>query len=261
MTKPGQTQAGHEHKQGMNKKRITIALKAAAGLAVAVAAAAGWAIWRTQGRVEIKFDIHMNSEAIYLSTYAEPPQFAIWLENPQSGELRQVFVTYRAARGDWEGKADVPVAVPHWTTLFRGRSSEKVDGVSGATPKKESFVVQVEVAPASAWTCWLEMNLAGDYNEHYPQFNRATLQEDEFSCGQPALLYKADVKAERGNAYTPHLAYMSLWDNEASALAPVDSTITTAQNVFDRIAISIVKPKPLIFRKKIEQPGELRTKN
>lgn len=228
---------------------------------LAIAAAAGYAIWRTNGKVEIKFDIHMNSEAIYFSTYAEPPQFAIWLENPKSGELRQVFVTYRAARGDWEGKSDVPVAVPRWTTLFRSRSGEKVDGVSGATPKKESFVVQVEVAPGSEWTCWLEMNLAGDYNEYYPQFNRATLQEDEFSCGQPALLYRADVSAERGNGYAPQLACMSLWENGASTLAPVDSTITTAQNVFDAIAISIVKPKPRIFKKTLNNKNVLSKKS
>jgi hypothetical protein len=237
----------------MNKRIIKLAIKTAIALVIAVVATAGFVIWRTVGKVEIKFDIHMNSEAIYFSTYAEPPQFAIWLENPKNGELRQVFVTYRAARGDWEGKSDVPVAVPHWTTLFRDHDNEKVDGVSGATPKKESFVVQVEVSPGSEWICWLEMNLAGDYNEYYPQFNRITLQEDEFSCGQPALLYKADIKAERGNDYTPTLEFMSLWDNGTNTLAPVDSTITTAQNVFDTISISIVKPKPRIFKKRVKE--------
>ena len=241
----------------MNRKLIKIAVKAGAVFMTVIAATAGFVIWRTNGKVEIKFDIHINNEAVYFSTYAEPPQFAIWLENPENGELRQVFVTYRAARGDWEGKSDVPVAVPHWTTLFRDCGNEKVDGVSGATPKKESFVVQVEVSPGSEWTCWLEMNLAGDYNEYYPQFNRVTLQEDEFSCGQPALLYKADVKAERGNDYTPQLAYMSLWDNGTNTLAPVDSTITTAQNVFDTISISIVKPKPRIFKKRVKQQEDI----
>jgi hypothetical protein len=240
----------------MNKRIIKLAVKTASGLLIVMIATAGFVIWRTNGKVEIKFDIHINSEAVYFSTYAAPPQFAIWLENPQSGELRQVFVTYRAARGDWEGKSEVPVAVPHWTTLFRDRGDEKVDGVSGATPKKESFVVQVEVSPGSEWICWLEMNLAGDYNDYYPQFNRVTLQEDEFSCGQPALLYKANVKAERGNDYTPELAYMSLWDNGTNTLAPVDSTITTAQNVFDTIHISIVKPKPRIFKKKVKLQEE-----
>ncbi|MDR1339141.1 MAG: DUF2271 domain-containing protein [Prevotellaceae bacterium] len=242
----------------MNKRIISLTLKALAGLFIIAVLAAGFVIWRTNGKVEIKFDIHMNSEAIYFSTYAEPPQFAIWLENPKNGDLKQVFVTYRAGRGDWEGKSDVPVAVPHWTTLFHDRRGEKIDGVSGATPKEESFVLQVEVSPDSEWICWLEMNLAGDYNEYYPQFNRLTLQEDEFSCGQPALLYRADIKAERGNNYSPKLAGMSLWDNGENTLAPVDSTITTAQNVFDAITVSIVKPKPRIFRKNVKQQNVLK---
>jgi hypothetical protein len=241
----------------MKKRLIKTAVKASLGLIFIMAATAGFVIWRTNGKVEIKFDIHMNSEAIYFSTYAEPPQFAIWLENPKNGELRQVFVTYRAGRGDWEGKSDVPVAIPHWTTLFRDRNRETIDGVSGATPKKESFVLQIEVSPGSEWICWLEMNLAGDYNEYYPQFNRVTLQEDEFSCGQPALLYRSDVKADRGNDYTPQLAYMSLWDNGTNSLVPVDSTITTAQNVFDTITVSIVKPKPRIFRKSVKQQEDV----
>jgi hypothetical protein len=240
--------------------RIKKALVIAAGCFVLVAGAiAGYVIWRTNGRVEIKFDIHLNKEAIYLSTYAEPPQFAIWLENPKNGDLKQVFVTYRAGRGDWEGKSDVPVAVPHWTTVFSNRdSNEKIDGVSGATPKKESFGLQVEVKPGSEWICWIEMNLAGDYNEYYPQFNRITMEEDEFSCGQPALLYRAEIKADKGNSYIPEISAMSLWSNGVNSLAPVDSSITTAQNVFDTITINIVKPKPRIIKKNI---GELGIKN
>jgi hypothetical protein len=242
----------------MVKKCGKKALFIAAGFYVVLAGAiAGYVIWRTNGKVEIKFDIHLNKEAIYLSTYAEPPQFAIWLENPANGDLKQVFVTYRAGRGDWEGKSDVPVAVPHWTTVFRDRSNEKIDGVSGATPKKESFGLQVEVKPGSEWICWIEMNLAGDYNEYYPQFNRITLEEDEFSCGQPALLYRAEIKADKGNSYIPEISAMSLWNNGENALAPVDSTITTAQNVFDTITINIVKPKPRIINKKIEEEIEI----
>jgi hypothetical protein len=236
-------------------KKIRKALLLATGCLVLVAGAiAGYVIWRTNGKVEIKFDIHLNKEAIYLSTYAEPPQFAIWLENPKNGAVKQVFVTYRAGRGDWEGKADVPVAIPHWTTVFSNRDpNEEVDGVSGATPKKETFGLQVEVKPGSEWICWIEMNLAGDYNEYYPQFNRITLAEDEFSCGQPALLYRAEIKATEGNSYSPDIVAMSLWNEGVNSLVPVDSSITTAQHVFDTITISIVKPKPRIVSKEVKK--------
>jgi hypothetical protein len=188
----------------------------------------------------------------------------VWLENPKSGRRRQVFVTYRASRGDWEGKADVPVALPCWKAAFRDggtqtvRSDEEI-AVSGATPRDEYFRVRAEVPPASEWICMIEMNLAGDFNEYYPQFNSFTKEEDEFACGQPALLYRADVKAVAGNEYTPRVEALSLWENGENRLAPPDSTITTARNVFDEITVRVIKPKPVIInRKKVEEQEALK---
>jgi len=223
-------------------------------LIAVVGTVAGFVIWRTQGRVQVEFNIHISQNSIYLSTYSEPPQFAIWLENQQNGKCQQVFVTYRVSRGDWEGKADVPVALPRWKAVFRdgGAQKERSDeeiAISGATPKDEYFRVRAEVRPGSAWICWIEMNLAGDYNEYYPQFNRITLQEDEYACGQPALLYKAEIKAEEGFEYTPDITFISLWDEGKNTLVPFDETITTAKDVFDEISIVVIKPKPQIINK------------
>jgi len=199
-----------------------------------------------------------------LSTYSEPPQFAIWLENPRNGKCQQVFVTYRVSRGDWEGKADVPVALPRWRSIFREggiqnvRSDEEI-AISGATPKDEYFRVRAEVKPESEWICWIEMNLAGDYNEHYPKFNRNTMQEDEFDCGQPSLLYRAEIKADEGSEYTPVVVFISLWKGNQNRLMPVDETITTAKDVFDEMSITIIKPKPMIINKnRIEQQDVLK---
>ncbi|MDR1160959.1 MAG: hypothetical protein LBK45_01345 [Tannerellaceae bacterium] len=209
---------------------------------------AGIVIGRTRNRVQIEFDIHIDKEAIYLSMYAEPPQFAIWLENPVNGKTKQVFVTNRAGQGDWEGKADVPVAIPYWSTVFKNREEDNIyDGVSGATPKEDYFRVRVEVPPGSEWICWIEMNLAGDYNNFYPQFNPVTFQEDEFSCGQPALLYRTEIKAEKGSRYVPERIFMSLWENGENRLLSLDSTITTAQCVFDKISIQAISPKPVLI--------------
>jgi len=235
----------------LNKKTAIIL---AVCMLVMAGAIAGFVILRTQNRVQVEFNIHISKEAIYLSTYSEPPQFAIWLENTQTGQCQQVFVTYRVSRGDWEGKSDVPVALPRWKAVFRDggaikeRSDEEI-AVSGATPKDDFFRVRAEVRPASEWICWIEMNLAGDYNEYYPQFNRLTLEEDEFACGQPALLYRAEIKADEGLTYTPVVANMSLWEEGRNRLAPVDQTITTATDVFDEISIVIIKPKPVIINK------------
>jgi hypothetical protein len=224
---------------------------------------AWWVMERTNNRVQVEINIHINKEAIYLSVHAEPPQFAIWLENVATGECQMVFVTYRVSRGDWEGKADVPVALPRWNSIFRGEKAVRVkDGdeiaVSGATPKDEYFRVRAEVKPGSEWILWMEMNLAGDYNDAYRQFNRETLQEDEYSCGQPALLYRAEIRATEGAEYVPEIVSMSLWEDGVNRLFPVDSTITTARDVFDQISVLLVKPKPIIINKNnVEQQDVL----
>lgn len=224
---------------------------------------AGILIIRTWGRTVMQIDIHQNRQLIYLSTFSEPPQFAIWLENPETKELKTVFVTHRVGIGDWEGKANVPVALPQWFRLFRGNgktakesgSAELSDmAISGATPKEDYFSIRVEIKPGSEWICWIEMNLAGDFNDYYPEFDLETLREDEFSNGQPALLFSAEIIAEEGKAYTPVLSAQSVWEDGEVRVEPVSEGVTTAKDVFDSMQISVSKPKPkLIDKTKIEE--------
>ena len=233
-------------------------------LITVIGSVAGFAILRTKNRLQVEFNIHINQNAIYLSTYSEPPQFAIWLENSRNGRCQQVFVTYRVSRDDWEGKADVPVALPRWKAIFRDGGVQKVRSdeeiaISGATPKDEYFRVRAEVQPGSEWICWIEMNLAGDYNDFYPQFNPLTLQEDEFACGQPALLYRTEIKANEGNRYALVASSMSLWEEGGNKVVPIDETITTAKDVFGEISIVIIRPKPVIIHKNnVEQQNILK---
>ena len=228
-----------------------------AGLII-IAIVAGVTIARTWGRTVIQVDIHQNKDLIHLSTFAEPPQFAIWLEDPVSKELKTVFVTHRVAVGDWEGKANVPVALPQWFRIFRGNGEKVEDSgsvtgsdlvISGATPKDDYFTIRIEVKPESQWICWIEMNLAGDFNEAFPEIDSDSHLEDEFSNGQPALLFKADISAIENTEYKPSLFAQSLWNNDSVMIEPVNDGITTARNVFDTIRISVNKPKPKLINK------------
>jgi len=219
---------------------------------------AGAAILRTRGRTQIQIDIHQNKKIIHLSNFAEPPQFAIWLENPATKELKTIFVTHRVAKSDWEGKANVPVALPLWFKLFRGNNQgEKATArekrsdmaITGATPKSDYFSIRVETKPGSEWICWIEMNLAGDFNDAYPEIDLKTLREDEFSNGQPALIFKADIKAVEGMKFTPELESQSTWTKGVVDIEPVNEGITSAKNVFDDIKISVIRPKPKLIDK------------
>lgn len=243
----------------MLQKRKTwrTALWLFAGGLVLAALIAAVVVARTWGRTVLQIDIHQNRELIYLSTFAEPPQFAIWLEDPATGELKTVFVTHRVAVGDWEGKANVPVALPQWFRLFRGndnpaagyhkKGSDLV--VTGATPKEDFFTVRVEVKPGSEWICHIEMNLAGDFNDAFPEFDTETFYEDEFSCGQPALIWSARLKADEGSTFVPHLEAQAVWDNGEVTVGPVSAGVTTARQVFDDMKISVIRPKPKLIEK------------
>lgn len=223
---------------------------------------AGFAILKTRDRTLIQIDIHQNKELIRLSNFAEPPQFAVWLEDTVTKELKTVFVTHRVAAGDWEGKANVPVALPLWFKLFRGKkdsdnnreAKKKSDmAITGATPKDDYFSIRIEVKPGSEWLCWIEMNLAGDFNDAYPEFDRVALKEDEFSNGQPSLLFKARVIAVENKTFTPVITAQSIWDQGEVKVEPVSEGITTARDVFDEMKISVIRPKPkLIDKNKIQ---------
>jgi hypothetical protein len=242
----------------IDKNLIMRAVKLFTVTLVLIAIVAAITVARTWGRTEIQVDIHQNKKLIHLSTFAEPPQFAIWLEDPVNGDLRTVFVTHRVAVGDWEGKANVPVALPQWFRIFRG--NEKTPGlsgkvrapemaISGATPKEDYFKIRIEVEPESKWICWIEMNLAGDFNDYFPEIDTYSHMEDEFSNGQPALLYRADISAVENSEYKPELFAQSIWNRDTVSIEPVSDGVTTARNIFDTIRISVNKPKPKLINK------------
>lgn len=223
-----------ERQHGLRLFIITLCL-----VLIIIVAITGVVYFQTLGRTLIQFDIHQNKELIKLSTFAEPLQFAIWIENSRIHNLKTIFVTSRVSKGDWEGKANVPVALPRWFELFRGVNKsynviadDKYMAVTGATPKDDYFSVRVEGKPGSSWICWIEVNLAGDFNDSFPEFDKQTLKEDEFSCGQPALLYKATITAAGGMKFIPVLVDQSIWEDGKNRVESVSNGVTTARNIF-----------------------------
>jgi hypothetical protein len=95
-------------------------------------------IIRTRGRTLIQIDIHQNKELIHLSTFAEPPQFAIWLENPETQELKRCFCNSQVAVGDWEGKANVPVCI---TSVVQTFQRQRKSFIIRRFPIKNQYVI------------------------------------------------------------------------------------------------------------------------
>jgi len=216
-----------------------------------------YAFARTWGKTEIEFNIHINEELVLQSVFGESPTFAIWLENPENGLVKTIFVTDRAGKRDWEGKEDVPAALPQWDKMMqqqvqksKGETKEEPDAITGATPKPGYFTTRVRIEPESQWICWIEMNLAGDYNEYYKEYDNLKKTTDEYGTGQPALVYRAEIKAIEGKSAVPELVGMSILNAEGGRVLQQVKGITTAVKVFDEMSIKIVRPKPRIIGKK-----------
>ena len=126
---------------------------------------------------------------------------------------------------------------------------DEPDAITGATPRPGYFTSRVRVEPESQWICWVEMNLAGDYNDHYKEYDIEKNITDEYKTGQPALVYKAEIKAIEGNVTKPELVGMSIYNAEGGKVLQPVQGITTAMQVFDEMSIEIVKPKPRIISK------------
>ena len=208
----------------------------------------------TAGKTDLSFRIHINEKLVHQSGFGESPTFAIWLENPETKEIRAVYVTRRAAVGDWEGKAEVPTALPQWFRIEKQlkqslSKSKDPDGFSGATPKPGYFIAETGLEPGSRWICWLEVNLAGDFNDTYPGSINEENEKDKFLSGQPAILYRADINAIKDSVFHPCVVGMTvLGASDGNIIQPLYG-ITTATEIFDEIEISIVRPKPKIIKR------------
>jgi len=215
---------------------------------------------RTWNKTEIEFLVHINEELVRQSVYGESPTFAVWLEDPENGQTYTAYATRRVATGDWEGKKDVPEALPLWSETIKTEKNNRSGNAgmagdelitTGATPLPGYFRTRVRVTPGSCWICWIEYNLSGDYNETYPQYNPETHAEDEYGTGQPALLLKAEIEAAKGRVLVPEMAGMCVFDSAGKVTVEPLSGITSATEVLDEVSITVLKPKPRIIHKPI----------
>lgn len=232
------------------KKKILIP----AGIAIIIVACMVlYAYLSTWGKTDLDIKIHINEKLVQESGFGESPTFAIWLEKPETNEIRAVYVTRRAAEGDWEGKKEVPAALPGWFEIEGIQKQlspdrDNVDSYSGATPKPGYFTAKASLDPGSKWICWIEVNLAADFNDFYIGKNNEDSEADKFLSGQPAIIYRAEITATEGAVFEPVLFGMTMLGAPDGKIIQPLKGITTAARIFDEIKISIVKPKPKIIK-------------
>ena len=198
------------------------------------------------GHRVLTFSITQSRRVYESSDWGEPPQFAIWLEEPDTGEIRTVHVTWRSATGNWVGKVECPVALPYWVSRYNKQTKTAgpptpkkpiVDALTGATPKAEHFTIETRIPAGSRWTYYIEVNVAGDFNVNFPaQKNDGT--PDPQGNGQPSIIYRGSLQAAPGAKDGPRLI------GRTEQFYPVDhiiadlAGITTAAELFTQINVT-----------------------
>lgn len=201
--------------------------------------------------VALVFHVELNPHVYEDSAWADPPQLAVWLENEADGRGHTVAVTHRTGAGDWEGKVECAVALPYWTAFYRKQTGAAgpptwdepaPDAITCATPHT-NLEVATEVPAGTHWRCFVEVNVSGDYNAHFPQLTQDGLS-DRYGNGQPSIVYRGTIEAVVGASDRPRL-----W-GRTDQYVPVDNpvldlqSITTARNLLRTITVSCGrKPK------------------
>ena len=205
---------------------------------------------KKEDTVVLLFSLDLNRRIYEKSDWGEPPQVAIWLEDPTSQVIKTVFVTYRSASGDWIGKVSCSAALPYWF----GRYNEEANttgpptyrkpaplAITGATPEL-GITAQAKVSPKSKWNYFIEVNVAGDYNGDFPSM-RENGMPDPQGNGQPSLIYKGSVVAEPGFKSSPILIGRTEQWNPTDKITTDVNGITTAKEVLGKIEVTCLAPQ------------------
>jgi len=200
----------------------------------------------------LEFDIHQDMKLISLATFSEPPQFAIWLEDAETHKYQTIVATYRSATGDMIGKAECPGCLPLWFAVWEEESGKEgfptmeepaPAAVTCPTPLEEHFTIKRRVEYAGKFILWMEMNLAGDFNENYTEADSD--KGDWDYSGQPPLVYRCDITAIPGNKYVPELVgQVDMEKPFDEMIVPVSDKVSTAKDVFKSIEIRVIPAEP-----------------
>jgi len=194
----------------------------------------------------VVFDVAID-KSVYQdsSNFGEPPQLAIWLENPQTNQVKTLWVSYRSGSGDWVGKIECPVALPYWFSRFNKETGTSGPpnfrtpapvAITGATPET-NLKVKRSLPGKERWEYFIEINVSADFNR---TFSSETSQgmPDPHGNGQPSLIYKGTIDTATGKTTEPVLLGRSKQYHISDETIPDIQGITSAKNLLKSVKIN-----------------------
>ena len=197
--------------------------------------------------VALKFSITIDKEICQQNKYKRTPQFAVWLEQPETGKIRTVCVTQKTAKGKWGGTIIRPVSLPYWVSRWNKETQTSgdptaenpaADAVTCATPQEE-FTKSIEVSAGATWDYYIEVNVSGDHNETFGDTSPDG-KRDPHSNGQPSIIYKGSIKATAGSMSIPELIARTDQFKVNHKLIKDLKGITTAKQLFSRLEVECI---------------------
>ena len=193
----------------------------------------------------LQFKMSINRNVYIYTNYGEPPQIAIWLENPDTSFYRTVWVTHRSGKNDWSGKVECKVALPYWD--YRRQMGQKahsplkvLDGLTGATPKKGELLTRITVPVNTLWRYYIEVNASGDYSENFPYWSDQGLPDSEGN-GQPSIIYSGLIVAQNGKTSVPELiGRTDQWSDLSTIYTDIEK-ITSAKRLVENMIVEVVQ--------------------
>ncbi len=198
---------------------------------------------------QLTVQLKLDREVYGKTRYKNPPQFAVWIEDPGTGAVRTLYVTQKMGRGTWNGKPTVPVSLPYWASRPKKQSgiqgdptTEKplADAITQPTPT-DLMNVTTSTAVDSTAHCYVEVNVSGDFNDAFPP-STSNGTKDTYGNGQPSLIYRATINANADNrARFQLLGRTGQW-KPSSKINKDLKGITTAKDLFSRMRVTVDTP-------------------
>ena len=198
----------------------------------------------------VTFSLELDRKLYQDTYYGEPPQLAIWLEDPKGDEIRTVWVSHRMGKGDWAGAVERRFALPYWTS--RHEKESKTDRTADVHPpggrRHHRPDAQRNPRPTRRRPGRQPMGVLRR-GERVGRFQRAVpghlqgRRPDPEGNGQPSLVYRGSIKAVAGARDVPTPVGRTEQRDATDRLNPDLTGITTAKRILTKLEVRCDDPR------------------